>query len=282
MTARSGKVCAVTGAGSGIGRSLALGLARRGAGVALADVDLAGLQETAAAARALGVEVHSHELDVSDRDAVVAWAEAVVAHFGVVHQIYNNAGIAYSRTVLESDWADYERVLGVNLWGVIHGTKAFLPHLIASGDGHVINISSLNGFLAQPELSHYCTSKFGVRGFTETLRIEMLAAGLPVAVTVVHPGGIRTNIATNALSSARALGQDVTAADEARTRFYNDRLLRLSPDAAADAIIEGVDAGRARVLVGSDARVIDLLVRIFPAFYGRGVAAVHRRVVRWM
>ena len=186
------KVCVVTGAGSGIGRALAGELARRGARLALCDVDEAALEQTAAL---VGGEVHTQRLDVADRHAVVAYADAVAQRFAVVHQVYNNAGIAFSRSVLESDWADYERVLAVNLWGVIHGTKAFLPHLIASGDGHVVNVSSLNGILAQPGMSHYCTSKFGVRGFTEALRMELARDRHPVRATVVHPGGVRTNIA---------------------------------------------------------------------------------------
>ena len=278
MSAVAGKACAVTGAGSGIGRALALGLARRGARLALGDRDEAGLEATADAVRAAGAEVHAQRLDVTDRDAVVAWADAAAGRFGAVHQIYNNAGIAFSRTVLESDWSDYERVLGVNLWGVIHGTKAFLPHVIASGDGHVINVSSLNGFLAQGEMSHYCASKFAVRGFTETLRIEMLAAGHPVGVTAVHPGGIRTSIADNALKSAQALGLPITEADEARRRTYNEKLLRMSPDAAAETIISGVESGKARVLVGRDAKVVDLLVRAMPSLYPRGVVAFDRRM----
>lgn len=265
MTAVRGKVCAVTGAGSGIGRALALDLAGRGARLALSDVGEAGLQETADAVRARGAEVHAQGLDVTDRDAVLAWADAVVGHFGVAHQIYNNAGIAFSRTVLDSEWADYERVLGVNLWGVIHGTKAFLPHVLASGDGHVVNISSLNGYLAQPEMSHYCTSKFAVRGFTESLRLEMVAAGAPVGVTVVHPGGIATNIASAALDQARALGHEITEADEARRRFYEKKLLRMPAEQAARIIVDGVEKGRSRVRVGNDARVVDLLVRLMPA-----------------
>jgi short-subunit dehydrogenase len=280
VSAVAGKACAVTGAASGIGRALALGLARRGARLALADRDEAGLEATAEAVRAAGAEVHRLPLDVTDRDAVVAWADAVAGQFGVVHQIYNNAGIAFSRTVLESDWSDFERVLGVNLWGVIHGTKAFLPHVIASGDGHVINVSSLNGFLAQADMSHYCTSKFAVRGFTEALRIEMLAAGHPVGVTAVHPGGIRTNIADNALKSAKALGLPVSEADEARRRTYNEKLLRMSPDAAAETIIKGVEVGKGRVLVGRDAKVVDLLVRAIPSLYPRAVVAFDRRMSR--
>ena len=280
MTAVAGKVCAVTGAGSGIGRALALGLARRGARLALADRDEAGLQATAEAVRAAGAEVHVQPLDVSDRDAVVAWADAVAQHFGVVHQIYNNAGIAFSRTVEESEWADWERVLAVNLWGVIHGSKAFLPHVIASGDGHVINVSSLNGYLAQQEMSHYVTSKFAVRGFTETLRIEMLNAGHRVGVTVVHPGGIKTSIADNALQDARASGQPITEADEARRKMYNDKLLRMDPAEAADIIIKGVESGKPRVRVGNDAKVVDLVVRAFPSLYPRLVVAFEQRMRR--
>ena len=268
----------VTGAGSGIGRALALALARRGARLALSDIDVAGLAETTRQARELGVEVFGERIDVGQRDAVLAHADAVAAHFGAVHQVYNNAGIAFSRTVLESEYADYERVLAVNLWGVIHGTKAFLPLLIASGEGHVINISSLNGYMAQGQLSHYCASKFAVRGFTEALRIEMLEAGHPVRVTCVHPGGIKTNIATNALARARAAGLPVTAADEARQRTYNEKLLRMDAGVAATTILRGVERDSPRVLVGNDARAVDVIVRVFPALYQRAVVALGRRL----
>jgi NAD(P)-dependent dehydrogenase (short-subunit alcohol dehydrogenase family) len=272
------RVAVVTGAGSGIGRALALALARRGARLALSDVDVAGLAETTRQAREIGAEVFGERVDVAQRDAVGAHAEAVAAHFGAVHQVYNNAGVAFSRTVLDSDHADYERVLAVNLWGVIHGTKAFLPLLIASGEGHVINISSVNGFMAQGQLSHYCASKFAVRGFTEALRIEMLEAGHPVQVTCVHPGGIKTNIATNALARARAAGLPVTAADEARQRTYNEKLLRMDAGLAATTILRGVERNDPRVLVGTDARVIDVMVRALPALYQRVVVALTRRI----
>ncbi|MCY1060105.1 SDR family NAD(P)-dependent oxidoreductase [Nannocystis sp. SCPEA4] len=278
MSTFKGKVAAVTGAGSGIGRALALGLARRGARLALSDVDEAGLAETARVARTLAAEVDAARLDVSDGDAVKAYATAVAARFGNVHQIYNNAGIAFSRSVIDSTFEDYERVLAVNLRGVIHGTLAFLPHLIASGDGHVVNISSLNGFMAQGQMSHYCTAKFAVRGFTESLRIEMLAGALPVRVTVVHPGGVKTNIASAALARARASGLAVTAEDEARERMYNEKLLKLSPDLAAETILAGVARDQARVLVGNDARAVDLLVRAFPVAYQRAAIALGRRL----
>jgi NAD(P)-dependent dehydrogenase (short-subunit alcohol dehydrogenase family) len=271
-----GKVAVVTGAGSGIGRELALQLTRRGARLALSDIGETGLAETAARARALGAEVHTARLDVTDRAAVIAYADTVAGHFGVVHQVYNNAGVAGGTAVLDSDWADYDRIWGVNLFGVLHGTKAFLPHLVASGDGHVVNVSSLNGVMAQAGINAYSASKFAVRGFTEALRQEMLLAGHPVQVTVVHPGGVRTNIASAALEVSRQRGDEVTAEDEARVRFYNEKLLRMPPEQAARIVVDGVEAGRARVMVGNDAKAVDLLVRLFPASYPRIAARLQR------
>lgn len=279
MSKVQGKVCVVTGAGSGIGRELALELARRGArAVAISDIDDQGLAETA---RLLGEQtpsagVHRQQLDVADRHAFIAYADAVAAEFGVVHQIYNNAGIASGKTVLDANFEIYDKVIGINLFGVIHGTKVFLPHLIASGDGHVTNISSLNGYMAQDELSAYCTTKFGVRGFTETLRIEMLRDRLPVKVTVVHPGGVRTNIATAGLQHAEELGYEVTDHERRRVQAYNEKLLRLPAAEAARIIVDGVERDRARVLVGNDAKLIDLIVRAVPASYLRIELAVNR------
>ncbi|WNV73631.1 SDR family oxidoreductase [Geodermatophilus sp. DSM 44513] len=277
MSGVRGKVAVVTGAGSGIGRALALELARRGARVALSDVDEAGLAGTADRTRALRAQPHSARLDVADRAAVEAYAETVAGHFGVVHQVYNNAGVAGGGAVLETEWAEYDRVLSVNLFGVLHGTKAFLPHLVASGDGHVVNVSSLNGILGQGRMTAYCTSKFAVRGFTESLRAELLAAGHPVRVSVVHPGGVRTNIATAALEHARASGREVTPDEEARTRLYTEKLLRMPAEQAARIVVDGVEAGRPRILVGTDARVADLLVRLAPRLYPVLAARAERR-----
>lgn len=264
----SDKVAVVTGAGSGIGRALAVSLAGRGADLALSDVNEAGLAQTVDRAKALGAQVRADVLDVSSRDAVSGYAEAVAEQFGVVHQVYNNAGISGGGTaVLESDYATYEKVLEVNLWGVIYGTKEFLPHLIASGDGHVVNISSLNGIMGQAGLTAYCSSKFAVRGFTESLRAEMIAGGYPVQVTVVHPGGVKTNIATAALTAAEDAGLEVSAEQRRRVRDYNEKLLRMPPMNAAKIILDGVQAGRPRVLVGNDARFIDALVRVAPRVY---------------
>jgi NAD(P)-dependent dehydrogenase (short-subunit alcohol dehydrogenase family) len=263
MSKAAGKACVVTGAGSGIGRALAVELARRGARLAISDVNTAAVAETEELLA--GSEVHRATLDVSDRDAVHAYADDVAAHFGEVHQLYNNAGIAFRRTIVDSEYADFERVLDVNLWGVIHGTKAFLPRLIASGDGHLCNVSSLNGYMTQPGMAHYCTSKFAVRGFTEAVRADMLAGGLPVGVTCVHPGGIRTNIATAALENARLRGLPFTEADERRQQLYNKKLLRMDPARAAQIIVDGVERNRPRVLVGRDARFVDAFVRLLPA-----------------
>jgi NAD(P)-dependent dehydrogenase (short-subunit alcohol dehydrogenase family) len=271
-----GKTAVVTGAASGIGRALAVELAGRGARLALSDVNEAGLAETAGLAGSLGAEVATWRVDVSDRDQVLAHVDDVVGRFAVVHQVYNNAGIAgVGGSVLEKEWADFDRTLGVDLWGVIHGTKAFLPHLVASGDGHVVNISSLNGIMGQATLSDYCAAKFAVRGFTESLRAEMLSAGLPVQVTVVHPGGVKTGIATAGLEEARRQGR-LTPEAEARVRTYNDKLLRMPAAQAARTVVDGVEAGRPRVLVGNDAKVIDLVVRLVPRLYPRIAVLLER------
>ena len=273
----SGKTAWITGAGSGIGRALALGLARRGAKLAVSDVNAEGLAGTVSLLG--GTEVHDAPLDVADRDAVHAYADAVAEHFGVVNQIYNNAGIAFSRTVAESEYADYERVFSINLWGVIHGTKAFLPHLIASGEGHVVNVSSLNGVMAQAQMSHYCATKFAVRGFTESLGLELADAGHPVRTTSVHPGGIKTNIANAAFEDSKKLGLPVTADDEKRRQVYNEKLLKMSPDKAAEIILGAVEKNRPRVMVGNDARALDLLVRALPASWSKIVGPATKRLV---
>ena len=276
------KVVVVTGAGSGIGRALALELGRRGARLALCDLDGNGLAGTVDLLGDAGADTHTALLDVADRAAVQEYAESVARHYGVVHQVYNNAGVAGGgRTVLDAEWEVYDKVLGVNLFGVIYCTKAFLPHLVASGDGHVVNISSLNGYMAQPMLSAYSASKFGVRGFTESLRAEMLVADSPVKVTVVHPGGVKTNIASAELLQARAEGVEVTSEQLAREKTYNEKLLKLSATDAARIIVDGVEAGSPRIRVGNDAKIVDLLVRMFPRQYPRLAVRLEQRIARW-
>lgn len=282
MTPPAGRVvAAITGAGSGIGRALAVELARRGADLALSDIDAGGLTTTRTQAEDTGASVHTAVADVADRAAVAAWARDVVGHFGVVHQLYNNAGVAFrGGRVLDSDDDAIEQTLQINLWGVIHGTKEFLPHLIASGAGALVNVSSLNGLLAQPGLAPYCASKFAVRGFTEAVRAEMLADGHPVFVAVVHPGGVKTNIATAALEAARRAGSTVTPEQEARTRFYSERFFRTSAPAAARIILDGVQARRPRILVGPDARFVDVATRLAPRFALRRTVTVERLMRR--
>lgn len=265
MTDVNGKVAVVTGAGSGIGRAVTYELARRGTRLALSDVDSDGLAETARHARTIGATVHEQRLDVADRDAMLAYAETVVAEFGVVNVVVNNAGIGFTGDVAEMSFAQIERVVDVDFWGVVNGTKAFLPHLVASGDGHLVNVSSVFGLFAVPGQSAYNAAKFAVRGFTEALRQEMLVAGHPVRVTCVHPGGIRTSIARNA-GAVDGLDRAALA------RVFDEKLAKTSPDAAARSILRAVTRNRARVLVGVDAKVLDVLIRILGSRYQRLLA----------
>jgi NAD(P)-dependent dehydrogenase (short-subunit alcohol dehydrogenase family) len=261
-----GRTAVVTGAGSGIGRALAVELTKRGANVAVSDVNEVGLAETAARCDAAGTKTVSYRLDVADRGAMLQHAEEVVRDFGEVHLVVNNAGVALAATVEDMTWADYDWLMGINLGGVVNGTKAFLPHLIASGDGHLVNISSVFGFIGVPSQSAYNAAKFAVRGFTEALRQEMIIAGRPVGVHCVHPGGVDTNIARDARTSDR-LGTD----PDRRARDFS-RAARTSPESAAKTILRGVDRNSARILVGADAYLIDAIPRLLGAHY-EGIAA---------
>ncbi|MGV9677687.1 SDR family NAD(P)-dependent oxidoreductase [Nocardia sp. NPDC003482] len=268
----TGKVCVITGAGSGIGRALAENLARRGAKLALSDIDTEGLAETVRRCEALGAQVKSDRVNVAEREAVLLYAEAVRKHFGVVHQIYNNAGIAFHGEVLDSQFKDIERIMDVDFWGVVNGTKAFLPHLIESGDGHVINVSSLFGLIAIPGQSAYNAAKFAVRGFTESLRQEMLGRRHPVKVTCVHPGGIKTAVARNA---TYAEGIDA----KQFSSFFDKQLALHTPEMAAQTITEGVRKGHGRVLIGWEAKLLDIWVRATGSWYQRASAIVNRRMM---
>ncbi|QCB52193.1 SDR family NAD(P)-dependent oxidoreductase [Rhodococcus sp. PAMC28707] len=268
----TGKVAVVTGAGSGIGRALALNLAQRGAKLALSDVDVNGLEETVRQAEALGAEVKSDFLDVTQRETVLDYADAVATRFGKINQIYNNAGIAYHGDVESSSFKDIERIVDVDFWGVVNGTKAFLPHIQASGDGHIVNISSLFGLLAMPSQAAYNAAKFAVRGFSEALRIELLISKAPVKMTVVHPGGIKTAIARNA-----TVAENYDQASVAK--FFDAKLAKTTPDKAAKTILAGVEKGKGRVLIGADAIALDLLQRVTGSKYQRVIATVSARVM---
>lgn len=274
------KVAAITGAGSGIGRALALNLASQGCNLAISDVNAAGLKETAEAARQQGVKVLETVVNVADRAAVHAWADEVVREFGKVNLIFNNAGVAHAGTVEGSDYAEYEWIMNINFWGVMHGTKAFLPYLKATGDGHIVNISSIFGLFAQPGMSAYNATKFAVRGFTEALRQELDMDACGVSASCVHPGGIKTNIAKTARmndSLSKVTGQD---ADTARSQFH-DQLLRTTPEKAAEVILNGVRRNQRRILIGGDAVATDLMQRSLPALYQRLVVSTMRLAARF-
>jgi len=251
----TGRVAAITGAGSGIGRALAIDLAGRGAHLALSDVDETGLAETVGRCEGRGVKVTSQRLDVADRDAVFAWADSVVAEHGQANLIFNNAGVALTATVESMSIEDFTWLMDINFWGVVHGTQAFLPHLKASGEGHVINISSVFGLLSIPSQSAYNAAKFGVRGFTDSLRMELEIEGAPVSSTTVHPGGIKTNIVRNSRLDPSAAG--VAGSDKAKLAVDFDKVARTTPEKAAKVILAGVEADRRRVLIGPDARLFD-------------------------
>ena len=272
MKRLDGKVVVITGAASGIGRALALESARRGGLLALSDIDSPGLQQTADLVKeASGQEVRVDKLDVRDREAWKEYAASVVADFGKVNVVVNNAGVALTGDVEKMDYEHLDFVMGVNFWGVVQGTMEFLPHLIASGDGHLVNISSLFGLMAVPGQSAYNASKFGVRGFTEALRQEMVLAGRPVTVTAVHPGGIKTAIARN----ARAVGVDQAE----HANFFDKKLAKTTPEKAAEVILDGTLAGKPRVLVGTDAKVLDALVRVTGPGYQKLVSRVVGRTI---
>lgn len=272
MRSFSGKVAALTGAGSGIGRALSIELSRRGCHLGLCDVDAGGLAETVQACEGSGVKITSSVVDVSDREAVRSWADAVQEQHGGVNLVFNNAGVALGATVEAVSYEDFEWIMGVNFWGVVHGTKAFLPYLKRSGQGHIVNISSVFGLISVPAQSGYNASKFAVRAFSDALRMELEIEGAPVSVTTVHPGGIRTNIARNArmddsVSAMVGRGRDAPASVAAAF----DKVARTSPEAAATRILAAVGADRRRVLIGPDARLIDMISRMPAGLYQRAL-----------
>lgn len=260
------KVAAITGAGSGIGRALAIELGQRSCNLALSDINEEGLRQTVEQMRGLGVHVTSQRVDVAVREEVYAWADAVANDHGNVNLIFNNAGVALGSTVEKMSYGDFEWLMDVNFWGVVYGTKAFLPHLKASGDGHIVNISSVFGLVGIPSQSAYNSAKFAVRGFTESLRQELDMLDYGVSASSVHPGGIKTGIARSARmdSSIKDLG-----INDAETREKFEKTFITSADKAAQEILRGVQRNQRRILVGPDARVFDWMARFLPTAYQR-------------
>ncbi|GAB4424640.1 MAG: SDR family NAD(P)-dependent oxidoreductase [Turneriella sp.] len=261
MKTFAGRVAVITGAGSGIGRALALHLAEKGCKLAISDIRLESVQETAKLCERFTRDVIVDALDVSDKKAMMAYPEKVVQHWGGVNIVINNAGVAMAATVEETSIEDYEWLMGINWWGVLYGTKFFLPHLRRADEAHIVNISSVFGIIGVPTQSAYNAAKFAVRGFTESLRQEL--EGTHIGVSCVHPGGIRTNIARSARYRTGPNGETNHAA--AAEKF--GKIARTTPEEAAATIVKGIERKSPRVLIGADAVAIDIMARSMPEAY---------------
>ena len=264
MKTINNKVVAISGAGSGIGRATAVAMAKRGAIIAASDIDQDGLQQTRQLCTAAGADCAITLLDVADREGVYAWAERTQQQFGKVNIIVNNAGVSVSAVADDISYADFEWIMSINFWGVVYGSKAFLPYLKQSGDGHIVNISSLLGLIAMPATGAYSAAKFAVRGFTEALTEELAIDQEPVKVTLVYPGGVATNIARTGRVTPNNRWQLVDSETSAR-KF--EKMPRLTPDAAAQQIINAVLTEKRRLLIGKDAKIVDFLQRHLPVAY---------------
>jgi NAD(P)-dependent dehydrogenase (short-subunit alcohol dehydrogenase family) len=261
-----GRVAAITGAGSGMGRALALELAARGCAVAIADVVPAGLDETDRLLAERGAARSTHVVDVADRRAVEAFAADAAREHGRVNLLFNNAGVSVTNSVERLSYADFEWLMNINFWGVVHGTKAFLPYLRQVDAAHIVNTSSIFGVIAVPSQSAYNASKFAVRGFTEALRQEL--SDTHIGVSCVLPGGVKTNI----VKTSRYYQSDNTAPTKDEMVVQFERIAALSPAQAATQILAGVTRNRSRILIGRDAHLLALLERLFPRTYGSKLA----------
>lgn len=268
------RVAAITGAASGMGRALAIGLARRGAHVAISDVDGGGLDgtrqqiEAELARQGLARRCTTHVLDVADRDAVYRFADEVVAAHGGIHLVFNNAGVSVTGDVQHLEYGDMHWLMNINFWGVVHGSKAFLPHLLLADEAHIVNTASVFGLISVPGQSLYNASKFAVKGFTDALHQELMATH--VRVSCVLPGGVKTSIVRT--SRYVATDNEAMTREELAARF--EQMAGRTPDEAAEEILRGVARHRPRILVGRDARFISAMVRLLPVRY--------MRLMRWV
>lgn len=261
MTLSSKSVAVVTGAASGIGRALAVRLAKENiAGIAISDVNEDGLAETASMAAEIGGSVSSHLVDVGDLDQVKRLAVAVVEKYGRVTHLINNAGVGLFGTFEHVSIEDIEWLMRINFWGVVYGCKVFLPTLLEQDEAHIVNISSVFGFIAPEEQTAYCASKFAVRGFTESLRHEY--RGTNLYVSSVHPGGVLTNIARNS-----KIGENTPEEWKQQGARFFDKVAKTLPDEAAETIVNGIKKRNPRILIGKDARAISSFARLFPKNY---------------
>jgi short-subunit dehydrogenase len=261
MTLTKNSVAVITGAASGIGRALAIRLARENiAGIAISDVNADGLNETAAEIEKLGVKVSEHIVNVADKDEMQKFAGDVLAAHGRVTHLVNNAGVGLLGTFEQISLEDFEWLMSINFWGVVYGTRFFLPVLKEQEKAHVVNISSVFGLVAPPEQTAYAASKFAVRGFTEALRHELEDTN--VRVSSVHPGGIKTNIARNS-----RLGAKTPEGYKAQGVKFFDKVAQTTPEQAAETILRGIRAENSRILIGKDAHAINYAARLFPKKY---------------
>jgi NAD(P)-dependent dehydrogenase (short-subunit alcohol dehydrogenase family) len=254
------RTAVVTGAASGIGRAIAVSLARRGCHLALADIDESGLSGTVDLIASNRIRISRHKLDVANREAVAAFPQTVKAAHPGVDVLVNNAGVALGGYFQDVSEDNFEWLFNINFWGVVRMTRAFMPLLQASDDARLVNISSLYGLIAPPGQTAYSASKFAVRGFSEALRREL--RGSKVGITVVHPGGVATSIANNARSPAKATPEEVAAA-----KAYTNKMLRMPPAQAGEIIVNGIERRKPRVLVGSDAKFMSIIERLMPVTY---------------
>ena len=266
MKSFSGKVAAITGSGSGIGQATAIALAKEGCHLAISDISRESLDNTIELLAGYPVNISTHVVDVSDREAVYKYAEDTVATHGKVNLIMNNAGVGLGETVDNMSYENFEWLMNINFWGVVYGTKAFLPHLKQAGEGHIINISSVFGIISVPTQSAYNAAKFAVRGFTESLREELDIAGDAVSATCVHPGGVKTNIARN--SRMGDMGS-MSIGDKEDVANMFEKIAMTTPEAAAKTILKGVRKNQRRILVGGDAIMLDTTQRLIPTGYQR-------------
>jgi short-subunit dehydrogenase len=272
MTTLSGSAVAITGAASGIGRALVLEFAARGCDLALADRDEAGLQTLAAeiGTRQISIKqkVSVHRVDVGEPAQIDEFAQDAIAAHPALNIVINNAGVSLLGRFSEIDQAQMDWLMNINFWGVVHATRAFLPQLSTRPEAHIVNLSSLFGLLAPPGQTAYCAAKFAVRGFSESLRHELQAANSPVRLSVVHPGGVATNIVRSSRTGSGVT--DNARRSEMIERF--DQVAKTTPKAAALRIIQGIEKNQPRILIGNDARLMDILQRLRPATYWAPIA----------
>lgn len=247
------RVAVVTGAAGGIGRAVSVALAREGCHLAISDVNEEALEQTAELIRAEGRRVCTHRVDVGDKQRLEAYAQEVMGEYGQVNILINNAGVAVGAKFEGHSMEDFEWIVNINLWGTIYGCHYFLPHLKAADEAHIVNLSSVFGIVGIPVQSSYCTTKFGVRGFTESLWTEMQNTN--VGVTAVYPGGVKTDIAR----SARVADAETRAKGEAMIENA-----RTTPEHCAQLIVKAIKKKMMRLLVGSDAHILDWLKRAMP------------------